>query len=171
MAKEKGQKDAAEVVEIVVDGKTIAVPMITRDFGGAVVASRYGDVEVRLGDGADERTYVVRVGAVEWWKAETVFGVKGDGAVIDAYKAAGEEGRLKFVQIALQGKHGEVALEDVGRLLDYHPEKGPSLEDAVMRALSYSRPERLAPRHPDPKALEVLRLALVEASPSESSIS
>jgi len=159
------KKSEAPSIELVVDGKRITVPFIATDFHGAVTSTRYGDVEVLIGGEGDKKTYTVRVGAAEWWKAEQEFKVQGDAAVVDAFKAS-EENALKFLKIALSRQHGDLTLEQVANLRDFHPETGPTLLDAVLRAMSFSRPERVPEGRADPKAVAVILEALAARSGS-----
>jgi len=159
-----------------VNGLEIELPYVKRTYGGADVATAYGDVPITI----DAESYTMRIGEREWWAAEAKFKVKGVDKVIDKVNES-VENLTDFYVIALSRHHGDamkkkdgLSRDKIADLVDWKPtEEGqPRLSDALERCLSFSRPAKFPDEEIDPKALQAALLLIAQkATESEAKTS
>ncbi len=139
---------------------------VKKTFGGAEVATAFGDVLVTIGD----RNLTLRIGNKEWWAAQEKFKVEGVDNIMK--KVDSNEKRLaEFYQIALSRHHKDLKIEEVAELMDWREEGRPTLRDALERCLSFSRPKSFPDEEQDPKARAALMAALLAKAATAQSAS
>jgi len=159
-------------IKILIDGREFDVDedgiaelgklRVKRDYHGAEISSAYGDVAVELELNGQPKTFTLRVGAREWQAAEEAFKpLKGVPAITRHFNSS-ETALIQFYKIALSRHHAALKLTEIQDLIDYRPTDGrATLQDALERALAFSKPAIFSDEVIDPKAKAAVMAAFL----------